>query len=119
MLHRSIFKSGYTSFRSGKGHQDFPSLLKDLHSGVLELGDNAEVLSHDEPGEKRFGFDLCFTDINSDRYEWWEFYITFDNWNKTKENLPIKLKNALCNNRARIAALMQAGSSYEELVYKL
>ena len=112
------------SSRSGKGHDDIPTLLKDLHEGVLELAGKGEVTSHDEPQRKppTFGFDLSIE--REGRFEWWEFYIALPKWVATRDSLSPKLRAALdgrTTNRGRalIARLMQDGTPPDELESKL
>ena len=112
------------SFRSGKGYEDIPTLLKELHEGVLELEGKGEVLYHCEPSfhPPTFGFDLSIE--REGNFEWWEFYITLPKWVATRDSLSPKLREAMegrttSKGRFLIARLMQEGTKPEELEAKL
>jgi hypothetical protein len=116
-------KPGYTSWRSGKGHQSIVDLFRDLHLGVLELGvGKCLVLAHDHVQREphAFGFDLR-SEKDPEVNDWWEFFISIDQYRWTAEKLPPLTREVVTTTqgRARLARLFEMGLSPENIEARL
>ena len=70
-----------------------------------------EVVCHDEPSERRFGFDL--TQTKDGLAKWWGFTIGISSWKAS----PLLIRETLSSleGRCRVARLLQEGVTPEAL----